>query len=68
MHVIDVTATVTGRIWQFLPRVSLRGADAVQLSSAMGLNMADFDLLFVCADLRLVTAAKTLGLKVLQPQ
>lgn len=68
MHVIDVTATVTGRIPDLLHQATLRGADAVQLSSAAGLKTAGFNPVFVCADVRLLTAAKTVGLRILQPQ
>lgn len=67
LMVVSLTAEINARITQLVVRHPLRGADAIHLASAT-LLAESLSLVFVCSDLRLLHAAESVGLKVLNPK
>jgi uncharacterized protein len=59
---IELTPEITARAGDLAHDLALRGADAVHLATAEA--VIDTDDLVACADARLATGARTLGLAV----
>jgi predicted nucleic acid-binding protein len=59
---IELTPEITSRAGDLADDLALRGADAVHLATAEA--VVDTDDLVACADARLATGARTLGLAV----
>jgi uncharacterized protein len=67
LHVIDFHTDVRSHVPTIIREHPLRGADVVQLASALSAHERNIDLRFVCADHRLCNAATDVGLSVTDP-
>lgn len=67
-NLIDFNKETRAKIVELMKMHPLRGADAVQLASAVFLGSTGISFQFVASDKKLLTAAKDYGFKVINPE